>query len=527
MRISNLLFNVFGFLLPPALICTVGLYLYPLLFDCSFPPARAGEAGCSIPGSLKDAIPEEVAPFRLLALADPQLEGDTSLPHRNEPALLSLWGLGSQVERDGVKSLPSSLVAAGKELVRHDIPKMLQRYRKRLDLWGNDLYLAHIYRLVSWWADPTHTVVLGDLLGSQHIGEEEFRRRSQRFWNTVFAGSEKVPRSITDVTGRSEVLGQDESWRRRVIAVAGNHDIGYAGDIDEHGIERFEQTFGSVNWEIRFKLDNGTSTATHKTDFSFSPLAIAAPELRVIVLNSMNLDAPAKDTRLQNQSRDFIAHELHRAVGSAPHLSSTVLLTHIPLYKEEGVCVDGPFFDHFPPHKGGGIKEQNHLSKASSDYILNGLASLEKTGKAIILNGHDHEGCDTYHYRSTTSSNLDSSGLETISSPWEAKRLYCSQFEIANDSLIGVREITVRSVMGEFGGNAGLLSAWFDRDVQEWKFEYRSCSLGVQHIWWGVHILAIVVLATGFAGLLAFLWEDMRSQTFDVIQQEGAKLKEE
>ena len=241
----------------------------------------------------------------------------------------------------------------------------------------------------------------------------------------------------------------------------------------------------------------------------------------------MNLDSPAKDTELQSLSRDFIANELHQPVGKAPHLSSTLLLTHIPLYKEAGICVDEPFFDHFPPHKGGGIKEQNHLSKVSSEYILNGLTSLGGNSKAVVLNGHDHEGCDTYHHRSAVPANDGASETTMADVPWDAKQFHLAQSEVTNDGFIGVREITVRSMMGEFWGNAGFLSAWFDQNLQEWQFEYHSCMLGVQHIWWAVHVLDIIVLSLGLASLLAFLWEDMQYRTFDIVQQEAAKLKEE
>ena len=48
--------------------------------------------------------------------------------------------------------------------------------------------------------------------------------------------------------------------------------------------------------------------------------------------------------------------------------------------------------------------------------------------------------------------------------------------------------------MGDFGGNAGLLSAWFDEQIGEWRFEYDTCSVGTQHIWWAVHVLDIVTL---------------------------------
>jgi hypothetical protein len=66
--------------------------------------------------------------------------------------------------------------------------------------------------------------------------------------------------------------------------------------------------------------------------------------------------------------------------------------------------------------------------------------------------------------------------------------------------------VTVRSMMGDYGGNAGLLSAWFDVDHGVWKFEYDTCALGKQHIWWAIHIVDIVAVILGIlSGLLRLL----------------------
>ena len=56
----------------------------------------------------------------------------------------------------------------------------------------------------------------------------------------------------------------------------------------------------------------------------------------------------------------------------------------------------------------------------------------------------------------------------------------------------GLREITVRSMMGDFAGNAGLMSLWFDEEIWDWKFEFVNCGLGTQHIWWTVHIWDLI-----------------------------------
>lgn len=411
-------------------------------------------------------MPEVKAPFRLLALADPQLEGDTSVPFA-EFEWRRAWEDG-----EGVLEL-------GKEVVG----KVLGRARKKLDLWGNDRYLAHIFRMVYWWTQPTHVVVLGDLLGSQWIGDGEFERRTRRFWEVVFGGMERVPGQIMERSGYAEDLGRDAGWEKRIMAVAGNHDVGYAGDLDEGRIERFERGFGRVNWEVRFALGgNGLSGAsTSSSSFGLGALLDQPPELRLVILNSMNLDSPAYKPELQDQSLQFLDAAISSPQPKPHSKTGTILLTHIPLHKPEGICVDSPYFSYFPSSQGGGIKEQNHLSHSISQQILDGLTA-DGRGSAIVLNGHDHEGCDSWH--------------SNTSSGWQAQR-----------TGEGLREVTVRSMMGDFGGNAGLLSAWFSEESGKWEFEYESCMFGVQHIWWGIWVLFIIESLLGVVGGVLWTFE--------------------
>ncbi|KAK0263643.1 hypothetical protein LTR35_017483 [Friedmanniomyces endolithicus] len=196
---------------------------------------------------------------------------------------------------------------------------------------------------------------MGDLLGSQWIGEDEFARRNKRFWE-VFKGTDRVPRGITDVSGRAERLGQDAAWEKRVIALAGNHDIGYAGEIDRHRIERFEDKFGGVNWDVHFRLENASSTA-QPANSPFTPNPFASPpKLHVIMLNSMNLDGPADTPDLHRQSKDFLNEQLRQGTHSGG--TWTLLLTHISFHKRMGICADAPFFSYFPPDQGGGIGDR-------------------------------------------------------------------------------------------------------------------------------------------------------------------------
>ncbi|KAF2090216.1 hypothetical protein K490DRAFT_22210, partial [Saccharata proteae CBS 121410] len=457
-------------LLPFCILATLYLYLYPFFHRCEFPaPKYDGQHNISS---------SQVAPFRLLALGDPQIEGDTSLPDPNDPIFPSLVSFRENVGNDGL-ALAARVSAYG--LLTEDVPRLLEAMRKRIDLFGNDFYLAHIYRTLHWWTRPSHVTVLGDLLGSQWIDDGEFAKRGWRFWNRVFKGGERVGPESIKTEEEPEILGQNSEWARRFINVAGNHDIGYAGDIDEDRITRFERLFGPVNWEVSFRHPNttlSTDTGTH-------------PSLRIIILNSMNLDTPALTESLQEDTYTFVNNAITSSAPVEDRTTFTLLLTHIPLHKEAGICVDAPFFDYFPDDQGGGIMEQNHIAYDTGKGLLEGIFGLSGNPDAaarglgrngLILTGHDHEGCDVYHYHPRDGEK------------WEASRWADAANLTADRDLPGVREITLRSMMGQYGGYAGLVSVWFDEGRGEWRSEAQMCRLGIQHVWWAVHIFDLITV---------------------------------
>ena len=176
--------------------------------------------------------------------------------------------------------------------------------------------------------------------------------------------------------------------------------------------------------------------------------------------------------------------------------SATVLLTHIPLHKPTGICVDGPFFSYF---SNGGVREQNHLSEDLSKRLVK---CLQNTQSSIVLNGHDHEGCDSFHYRDTASSSILGNENPIIPKTIHYRDLPSLSAEQKTQS---VREITVRSMMGSYGGHAGFLSGWFNVEEGEWQFEYASCAFGVQHIWWICNVLVYLLAAWGLASAVGAL----------------------
>lgn len=509
-------------LVPLAVACTVYLYLFPFFQGCAFPvesrdAIEAYEATKQLhwpfaPSDKDVELPTKLAPFRLLALGDPQLEGDTSIITNYLgvfPHVKSIFRhLTFQSWHSGIRERVRAILHDIIDIVFEDVPYLLMSLRKRFDLWGNDFYLAHIYRTVHWWAVPTHVTVLGDLLGSQWIDDIEFEKRGMRFWRRSFRGGERVPDEVAaypredyNVTGYLNGGTVEEVWTRRILNVVGNHDIGYAGDLTMERMERFERVFGKANYELHFELpiEDADIKATIRDKATNPNSHRLQPEIKIVVANDMNLDTPAKSIPLQDATYAFINSVIQNSNNVEDQGHFTLILTHIPMYKPEGLCVDAPFFDFHSEADGGGVKEQNQLSGDASRGFLEGMFGVSKDLKAagngkgrpgMMLNGHDHAGCDTYHFVNHTN------GTSPDDRSWEVLRWHDAHAQgiPSKKDHPGRREITVRSMMGDFGGNAGLLSMWFNTETWEWEHEYSECPLGTQHYWWFVHFLDVGVL---------------------------------
>lgn len=528
---------LFGFLLPIALCSTLSLYLYPILYGCAFPSSNGKSTAPFLDksrqslgvGRTYEGLPSSIAPFRLLVLADPQLEGDSSLPDPQDafyPRFLKHWDRIKSAEAEDFRTILRNELGA---IITRDIPDSFQANRKRLDLFGNDYYLAHIYRTLHTWTKPTHVTVLGDLIGSQWVTDEEFDWRGWRYWNRVFSGASRVEDRVTASLPDDDASGggvkrfnlTDGTWSRRVINIAGNHDIGYAGDVTPERMARFERVFGAANWDVLFE---------YPSDSRLNP----PPSIHLIVLNSLILDSPALSENVQSDTYAYINSLMNKRLSSVSDRSVfNLLLTHVPLYKPAGVCSDGPAFEFWNEDDGvgggawklHGLKTQNHLSEGSSRQgVLESLfgmsgdleraAARGKGRHGLILTGHDHQGCDVWHYipaemtqkpkeddrfaSNSTSGSDDSDQVQKeMVTNWQST-LFSNASSIP-DSHTGVREITLRSMMGEYSGNAGLLSMWYDFNASEWRYEIMMCPLGVQHYWWATHVIDLITVAVGLA----------------------------
>lgn len=274
----------------------------------------------------------------------------------------------------------------------------------------NDYSMRHIARSIRSVLQPRQLFVLGDLFSSEYLGDTEFRRRAKRFrW--IFEHSRvghRQERTLTDSPYISGSIGRSSAVDGRVLArayqvnLAGNHDIGYGIDVNLRGYSRFVKEFGPLNvdYEIDIAPSHDSAAAQAGTG-----------RLWVAIVDSTCLDGTA-DKQFHTTAWRHLEY-LASKRRTSPH-QLLLLLTHIPLWKPEGSCVDRPM----TIMRGNAVAKQNFLSANTTSFIL------EHIRPTVIFSGHDHEGCEYVH---------------------------------GNSHGDRIPEHTVRSMMGRYGGVSAVL----------------------------------------------------------------------
>lgn len=439
-----------------AVVLNVYIYTYPLL--------HSGQ--CSWPGVDHEVpVPSEVS---------------------------SIWYLGDLLTH--YASLYTAPAATEMRMLAFGDPQIngnwpVTPYIKRLDNFGNDYYLGHIYSVMKDRLRPTHVAVMGDLFSLQWIGDLEFYNRTLRYLTRLFRQPKEYTQAEMDWVRKHE----DEDWvafldKRKAtpleellfnhsnvyqwtdpllrafngeplfINITGNHDIGYAGDATWQHMARYHRLFGNDNFWIEYDRE---------TDHPW----------RIVVLNDLLLEGPALQEEFRTYTWEFL-----RQLEAQQFNGSTVLLTHIPFYKREGLCVDGPehvWYDEESskrePYKLNTLRSQNHIGYDETQKVLLMVFGNDKGG--IIVTGHDHEGCENWYAKED--------GV------WTASK---------NKTQGAIFEATVRAMMGDYGGNSGLVYGKFDNG--RWEYTYLVCPFAVQHVWWVAKVASLVsVLLCGVVGL--------------------------
>lgn len=461
-----------------ALLLNIFVYFYPNILNnadqCQWHKFDDNYKRVSSKYGIIDNLPDSIA--ELLILNFPSLRDEASVESD------SLYD-----DSKNIKDI--HMLAFGDPQINGNWP--LTKYIKRLDNYGNDYYLGHIYNTMKTRLDPSHVIVMGDLFSSQWIHDSEFYNRTNRFAERLFNRPIEYKRNVVEtflnhqdydwikwmndekemdpvVRFNSRVYKDVYDWfyedkktpnfqNPLFINLTGNHDIGYSGDATWQHMARFHHLFGQNNYLINY--NKGTPE-----------------EWRIIVLDSLTLEGPALEADFVNFTWSFLKGIEEKENPSFK--GSTILLTHIPFYKEAGLCADGPEHRYYinnerEPYKNGLLRSQNHLAYNVSQKVLD-IVFPNSDKEGIILTGHDHVGCDSWY--------------NSVDGEWKAEK------EKKNSEKESIREIVVRSMMGDFDGTTGILTGHFNSEDSKWGFEFSYCKFAVQHWWWASKVATLICI---------------------------------
>ncbi len=327
-----------------------------------------------------------------------------------------------------------------------------------------DNYMRRSYRQLQEQLHPDTVFFLGDLFdggrewrtGRGDFHDPEWSSRPERerayakmwrkkydenYWLREYARFGDIFLDPWNVGGTEAGLGQ--RGRRVVASLPGNHDLGFGSEVQVSVRNRFETYFGEGNRVDVIGNHTFVSVDTVSMSADTSERAgqsdvgeIFGPSNEFLGhITWAKQRAVARELRYQRgtgeevlfahgvedlETAHFDMQRLKKALGSpgggaeTPADLPTVLLTHVPLYREPGTPC-GPLREHWPPSKpaaGGqddpsqpvfpdhrnaisvtrGYQYQNVLNEADSVTLVKSIGNV-----VHAFSGDDHDYCEVVH----------------------------------------------------------------------------------------------------------------------------------
>lgn len=286
---------------------------------------------------------------------------------------------------------------------------------------------------------PDSVLLLGDLFDggrewatrTSSSPEKRYAGYKDKYWKKEFIRFARI-----FSTGWDKVRSSTSARGRKMItSLPGNHDLGFGTGIQDPVRARFESYFGkgnrvdiignhtfvsvdTVSLSAMDQPDPHTGSTGTSTDGE-QPNEWIWKESKDFLdnLNTYKYNAEVEELRaLNNQSEgtlfrnnvvdvseSTVAHRSQPAIVGLP----TVLLTHVPLYREPATPC-GPHREHHPPSSsdqeldrdeqnsikiGAGYQYQNVLTQAISNEVIS------KVGPNVVqvYSGDDHDYCEILH----------------------------------------------------------------------------------------------------------------------------------
>lgn len=309
-----------------------------------------------------------------------------------------------------------------------------------LTILYTDLYLKRSYRHLLRLLQPDSTLFLGDLFdGGREWGsisyaspEDRYRQYGQDFWVREY---KRFQRMFIDGWYDAGIARLPSAGGRQlIVSLPGNHDLGFAGGIDEQVKSRFDAHFGPLNRidvlgnHTFVSLDtvslsamdqvdpqtgshgagDGSAAATTSTKI-WKPVEDylrEAPQIREravkhrvqwlgaqsgrtkpMLKSPMTIESPNDET---GKSLPATPNNLRVRTSQFP----TIVLSHVPLYRgESSHC--GPFRERGTAIPiSAGYQYQNVLTPLISKDVVEHLGASQI---AMIYSGDDHDYCEIEH----------------------------------------------------------------------------------------------------------------------------------
>lgn len=291
-----------------------------------------------------------------------------------------------------------------------------------------DKYLKRSYNTLHRHFDPDTVYFLGDLFDGGrewstgtdfHLVDSRWTKYGARFWSNEYQRFA----NIFFKTWRTSD-GKPERKEKNIIAsLPGNHDLGFATGVQLPVRQRFQAYFGKGD-----RVDiigNHTFVGLDTVSLSAMDIADAQPEIWRPTNDFLDRVKDAKQEATQNLLRGLPGPAngrrfLHKSVeptenGLAKPAKQptraevsdlpTVLLSHVPLYREPGtrcgwqrekwppIKLDQEFEESNAIRVAAGYQYQNVLTKQLTKTIAEKVGNVD-----YAFSGDDHDYCELTHH---------------------------------------------------------------------------------------------------------------------------------
>ncbi|KAI1127094.1 hypothetical protein F5Y10DRAFT_243410 [Nemania abortiva] len=359
-----------------------------------------------------EAWPPGATPHRLVFVADPQLIDPHSYPGRP-------WPLNPLTMRITDNYMRRSYIQVQK-ILHPDTVMFLG------DLFdgGREWKTAH-----GNFDDPEWAKGHRPANEAKHVKQWN-KKYGEKYWLKEYARFGRI--FLDNWIWGGTIPAPYQRGRKLVASLPGNHDLGFGAEVKLPVRHRFNAYFGETNRVDvignhtfvsvdSVSLSADTSKIKDQVDlrYIYQPVNDFLDEVKVTKRRAVEKELRFWRGEAEEVTQEHRVEELESAdfsnlptidLGENASDLPTILLTHVPLYRDPGTPC-GPMREHWPPTKptkgqtGPVIPDHRNAISVSSGYQYQNVLSDEDSIKLIksignvihVFSGDDHDYCEVVH----------------------------------------------------------------------------------------------------------------------------------